>query len=362
MGGSSPLARGLQERGLLGVHVGGIIPARAGFTGTWPPRGSRWGDHPRSRGVYYPWDDESLQVVGSSPLARGLRGAERPRGSAARIIPARAGFTGTLNQHSPGRGGSSPLARGLRRDRSGDVRRLRIIPARAGFTAPPPTHPGGSRDHPRSRGVYSLCIYVYAAGDGSSPLARGLRHGEGRDHRRGRIIPARAGFTVGVVGHGPVRQDHPRSRGVYRSTRSPAPDLPGSSPLARGLQPGRKSRNPPGGIIPARAGFTGARGLYAVQARDHPRSRGVYGPSPPPREPDSGSSPLARGLHTSQSVESASDGIIPARAGFTRTTRSTGGPRPDHPRSRGVYHAILLSSLSSGGSSPLARGLPNHRS
>ena len=256
-------------------------------------------------------------MVGSSPLARGLRGAERPRGSAARIIPARAGFTGTLNQHSPGRGGSSPLARGLRRDRSGDVRRLRIIPARAGFTAPPPTHPGGSRDHPRSRGVYSLCIYVYAAGDGSSPLARGLRHGEGRDHRRGRIIPARAGFTVGVVGHGPVRQDHPRSRGVYRSTRSPAPDLPGSSPLARGLQPGRKSRNPPGGIIPARAGFTAVGVRQWEPRRDHPRSRGVYGHAAPRPGTTAGSSPLARGLQTNPDPALHKTRIIPARAGFT---------------------------------------------
>ena len=50
-------------------------------------------------------------------------------------------------------------------------------------------------DHPRSRGVYQPTGLSDLCGEGSSPLARGLRAapqvGEGE---RG-IIPARAGFT-----------------------------------------------------------------------------------------------------------------------------------------------------------------------
>ena len=52
------------------------------------------------------------------------------------------------------------------------------------------------------------------------------------------------------------------------------------------------------GIIPARAGFTPLPLPVSANARDHPRSRGVYRvPGKHPLNP-TGSSPLARGLHS----------------------------------------------------------------
>ena len=75
-----------------------------------------------------------------------------------------------------------------------------------------------------------------------------------------------------------------------------------------------------------------------VRSGDHPRSRGVYGK---PREiiglPE-GSSPLARGLLVRGVGGGLELGIIPARAGFTRTAPRLPLAAPDHPRSRGVYH------------------------
>ena len=50
--GSSPLARGLLVLVLLGGGLGGIIPARAGFTSADTLRYVSEADHPRSRGVY----------------------------------------------------------------------------------------------------------------------------------------------------------------------------------------------------------------------------------------------------------------------------------------------------------------------
>ena len=71
-----------------------------------------------------------------------------------------------------------------------------------------------------------------------------------------RIIPARAGFTDQTGQEVRVTGDHPRSRGVYRSSsRAPASER-GSSPLARGLLKIRDLILEPGRIIPARAGFT----------------------------------------------------------------------------------------------------------
>ena len=53
-----------------------------------------------------------------------------------------------------------------------------------------------SMDHPRSRGVYQDRNLRYPLGDGSSPLARGLRPLPERLAAVLGIIPARAGFTA----------------------------------------------------------------------------------------------------------------------------------------------------------------------
>ena len=154
-GGSSPLARGL-----LALPTGedadhGIIPARAGFTRSCDAKSKRWGDHPRSRGVYGSVRSRSSGSPWDHPRSRGV------------YIVAKA-----VIDAAPG---SSPLARGLRADMEYVVRPIRIIPARAGFTGRQfrPRYP--SRDHPRSRGVYAPVTASVGRPAGSSQLARGFR-------------------------------------------------------------------------------------------------------------------------------------------------------------------------------------------
>ena len=212
--GSSPLARGLQDRRSAAISNAGIIPARAGFTplpptqtyacGIIPARAgftrrpacsTRWRpDHPRSRGVY---SSSSILVsfyAGSSPLARGLRCVKTYGAQHKGIIPARAGFTTGAPTSGPTEG---------------------IIPARAGFTLISDSDGNLEGDHPRSRGVYRRKPCREEPSDGSSPLARGLRPVDGAAHQAVRIIPARAGFTRSGPGVGTRPWDHPRSRGVY---------------------------------------------------------------------------------------------------------------------------------------------------
>ena len=138
---------------------------------------------------------------------------------------------------------------------------------------------------------------------------------------------------------------------------APSPLWSGSSPLARGLHIGQPMLTREPRIIPARAGFTRTTTRPAARQRDHPRSRGVY---------DSvfvwvvyrhGSSPLARGLPMPSVVSQSDAGIIPARAGFTWLGSVSILTRGDHPRSRGVYLVSPFSSSVLPGSSPLARGL-----
>ena len=151
--------------------------------------------------------------------------------------------------------------------------------------------------------------------------------------------------------------DHPRSRGVYIDQGAMMRIGEGSSPLARGLLGETLSVKDIIGIIPARAGFTSTTGRRQGHLPDHPRSRGVYGGISNSNESYTGSSPLARGLHTTVSGNAQFYRIIPARAGFTTTRASAPPRRPDHPRSRGVYATLRLSSPWAWGSSPLARGL-----
>ena len=294
--GSSPLARGLLVCFGCASCLAGIIPARAGFT--YRCRRGHWyvQDHPRSRGVYSTPAFPASKNGGSSPLARGLLANSLPCGNHAGIIPARAGFTVSRTStrehkqdHPRSRGvygwvfwfwwcsdGSSPLARGLPTPRTVPCSTRRIIPARAGFTAPggsPPSrhadHPrsrgvysrspcrgAGRWDHPRSRGVYWVVLSTLSACDGSSPLARGLLVWCASRFKGSRIIPARAGFTRGRHPCIVLSPDHPRSRGVYLIRSIMLLFVPGSSPLARGLQVVQRGLVFPARIIPARAGFT----------------------------------------------------------------------------------------------------------
>ena len=71
-----------------------------------------------------------------------------------------------------------------------------------------------------------------------------------------------------------------------------------------------------------------------------------------------GSSPLARGLHSALLVRHGQFRIIPARAGFTISSNRPPLTHRDHPRSRGVYTGLTISTPRPPGSSPLARGLP----
>ena len=254
--GSSPLARGLHQAPVDEHRGPGIIPARAGFTrrsGSCPPLPT---DHPRSRGVYPRTETPVWSAEGSSPLARGLRLDARPDPVPGGIIPARAGFTPT-GRRIPTDDEDHPRSRGVYADSaSSDTGHSWIIPARAGFTTSFAGLAAFDRDHPRSRGVYRDMITEADLPDGSSPLARGLPPGSQRGPGESGIIPARAGFTGAPSCTGGVHRDHPRSRGVYRSSGRSPPSRSGSSPLARGLRPLQLPGGGQGRIIPARAGFT----------------------------------------------------------------------------------------------------------
>ena len=212
-------------------------------------------------------------------------------------------------------------------------------------------------DHPRSRGVYRKTSSSLPITCGSSPLARGLPRSLEQLSCAGGIIPARAGFTGGAAASALMGGDHPRSRGVYANLPYKELRNNGSSPLARGLLVKKSTAKRISGIIPARAGFT-EDVLHSISFRqDHPRSRGVYSRYAEYAVDNEGSSPLARGLLIYRPFQEGGRGIIPARAGFTAPRTLHRKLPQDHPRSRGVYGRGTSVIRSADGSSPLARGL-----
>ena len=91
--GSSPLARGTQQRQVSGRRFRRLIPARAGNTFLMSSESMVQTAHPRSRGEHVVSGATSPAVPGSSPLARGTREVVPAGAGAGRLIPARAGNT-----------------------------------------------------------------------------------------------------------------------------------------------------------------------------------------------------------------------------------------------------------------------------
>ena len=151
---------------------------------------------------------------------------------------------------------------------------------------------------------------------GSSPLARGARGDRRRCQYGGRIIPARAGSTASSSSTCCWHSDHPRSRGEHTMTMTFGIAVLGSSPLARGARLGRLQPHPSAGIIPARAGSTRSTSSLGKWKADHP---------------------LSRAEHSLRRVGVLAERIIPARAGSTRRTSSATSASRDHPRSRGEH-------------------------
>ena len=234
--------------------------------------------------------------------------------------------------------GSSPLSRGIHLEKSVPLLILRIIPALAGNTHFQPPGVRHTLDHPRSRGEYHASVSPANPIQGSSPLSRGILAGSRDFFKPYRIIPALAGNTYFIKFESGDLGDHPRSRGEYSLTVGADSLNEGSSPLSRGILSSLDRSKPRIGIIPALAGNTAHRHCQG--------------------SPRTGSSPLSRGIHTPKLLRSLRGGIIPALAGNTRQKGKNCLLLKDHPRSRGEYAHSGSWLFKQGGSSPLSRGIP----
>ena len=233
---------------------------------------------------------------------------------------------------------------------------LRIIPARAGQTVGGSCNPCSCPDHPRACGANLQEIAGTCPVPGSSPRVRGKRVVRDRVTILPRIIPARAGQTTRGDGITHSRSDHPRACGANYRASPQTNHRNGSSPRVRGKLPVTWFLPLELRIIPARAGQTTARGLSCKGRPDHPRACGAND-EPRADWPDScGSSPRVRGKRSDARLRVRAGRIIPARAGQTQGVRAAVAPIPDHPRACGANGRRLHVDVVHLGSSPRVRG------
>ena len=110
------------------------------------------------------------------------------------------------------------------------------------------------------------------------------------------------------------------------------------------------------GIIPAYAGSTPTTRYQARQTRDHPRVCGEHAASRASKDRRAGSSPRMRGAPGLFRCRRQHHGIIPAYAGSTDASIDLWNCRGDHPRVCGEHPTLRAPTTPRTGSSPRMRG------
>ena len=165
---------------------------------------------------------------------------------------------------------------------------------------------------------------------------RGTPSAACRPTRRTGIIPAHAGNTLAICRFSPCSRDHPRACGEH-----PAGSYAGVY----------RSR-----IIPAHAGNTSTWPARGISTEDHPRACGEHSAGLALWLISMGSSPRMRGTPGLVLLLENVDGIIPAHAGNTCSSRLCSTVAWDHPRACGEHMPDLLLLSVPLGSSPRMRG------
>ena len=132
--------------------------------------------------------------------------------------------------------------------------------------------------------------------------------------------------------------------------------LKGSSPRGRGKRSSLRPRRPPTGLIPAWAGKTPGSHSTGLSVWAHPRVGGenIIGVVSSRRA--AGSSPRGRGKHHQRAEATARLGLIPAWAGKTNRLGARSRRSWAHPRVGGENFGNKANDESADGSSPRGRG------
>ena len=210
--------------------------------------------------------------------------------------------------------------------------------------------------HPRACGENAGEGHSPPLHPGSSPRVRGKPHPRRVGERLPGLIPARAGKTPRTSQPCKPRGAHPRACGENLGEKLLPVVTAGSSPRVRGKHPRRRRDPHRRGLIPARAGKTRSASRSPPTWRAHPRACGENYPTFPACMVGRGSSPRVRGKPRDTTLQRVSSGLIPARAGKTTGPPTIQSRVSAHPRAYGENQDIGVLDLTASGSSPRVRG------
>ena len=160
---------------------------------------------------------------------------------------------------------------------------------------------------------------------------------------------------------GPAPQTaHPRACGENMGEPVTRVRKTGSSPRVRGKLVEQDVGGAGVGLIPARAGKTRSCPRRGAARTAHPRACGENITVTDRDKQRAGSSPRVRGKLAEKRALTFTDGLIPARAGKTGDASSPTPPPSAHPRACGenAHHARAV--YAPAGSSPRVRGKRGH--
>ena len=170
--------------------------------------------------------------------------------------------------------GSPPHGRGKGRCLLGLPLIVGITPAWAGKSSAGQPSQRVRRDHPRMGGEKQTHPPETGRPLGSPPHGRGKGLSSMDSSSATGITPAWAGKRFSPFGGGWVVGDHPRMGGEKQMASRSVPTLWGSPPHGRGKGHLAGVLIQQGGITPAWAGKSSARGCSGQRCRDHPRMGG----------------------------------------------------------------------------------------
>ena len=191
-------------------------------------------------------------------------------------------------------------------------------------------------------------------GRGKELLRRGVEEGVG-------ITPAWAGKSPQTITAKSSSRDHPRVGGEKKLIRKTLLTMLGSPPRGRGKGLCGPLENCAVGITPA---WAGKRSLLTTPGRfpwDHPRVGGEKSHAPPAWETNMGSPPRGRGKVMGTVVIGRVEGITPAWAGKSLSTRRVTRMSWDHPRVGGEKELGERKAVNVLGSPPRGRGKASPR-
>ena len=191
------------------------------------------------------------------------------------------------------------------------------------------------RAHPRAGGENGMSGASSLAPVGSSPRGRGKRRSRRQGRNLRGLIPARAGKTHNFSSRWSWWGAHPRAGGENSPEIPVSLASPGSSPRGRGKQRPNEGLFGCLGLIPARAGKTPRRRSLIVRSPAHPRAGGENLGDLEAIGGEQGSSPRGRGKPRDVLPRLGRAGLIPARAGKTGAERMSSGRSRAHPRAGG---------------------------